>query len=975
MQKLDLGNWRSLLSRPGRNLILPFLFLTLLFVALGLYVWSAFNQAVLEKSADAVLAARLQLAHAALENELGRFQHQTELAQAYLRPGLAALERGTINGAGDPRTPAGDVDLTRLDAQFRGALAEFTAIRYIQLAFLGGETARLFGVGPFTGEGEQWSLVRQARAANTLQDGPAADLVSWQGETWLLRVSPLSIPSDRRPPLEGAPPPPRLVLVFATSLDALLAEIGQRHGIVLAFLDPATGQVLSGSSVAVQQGEAQDQHEWLDRLLAGEISAVWQGDLDVQERRVRWIASGETLPELSRSLVLLAGLEMDAGALPFSGARSGILWGLLALGVAAALYGAGQSWLTQAALDGLVEELGRVIARLLGREESLPSGDAFQALAHGLRRLEVGAQELLAKLERKLAQQEQLQEITAQFKERLSLDDAISMTTDIIWQMPEVDFVAVLIGEGELGPYQYVGVRGAENPLALLGQSCTLPLWGVLAQTVVRKPEAGEPDFMLIDDIEQENRPRPQEFPWLPRRGSVMIFPMREENKRAFGAILLGSHTPGALHKPGLWRHFSAIVAWATRAIRDALYQEQTTRWVNQLVSLQLFTRKITGQRDVEEILLTLGTELQEMFGEIALHVFLESGSAGLTQEAESQRIPVTHVTEYGVQLAIYSVSRHWMDDSQFVRTPKLLRLVNWVLEAGQPIFYEPDEPIVDPTELYYRDRGHALLVPIASSENGSPVGVIRVSATERVKPFNESDMVVLRTVTNSVATALSNARLYRQLSEARYREARLLAQIMDEQAHRQANAPAGHCQRVAAYAEALARRLRLPPPQIQAIGMAAALHEIDRLHALADPQASAALWPTNGAGDSELEPAQPEAILGKLGFDEQVIQLVSGHQRFVQGRKSRRGSTNGTGPSRHEQEEGPLTDVPLEVRIIAVADWVDTLFPEMASGGVTDLEGWCQDLVRRPDSPDPDLVHLFCQLIQAGLIPFPTLA
>ncbi len=972
MQKLNLGNCRTPFSRPGRNLILPFLFLALLFVVLGLYAWTAFNVAAQQKAADDILATRLQLAHSSLETELGRFQRQSEEAQTALRVALA--DRRREGGAGDPFALAGL--LPAADVLFRKTLADFPAIRTIQLVLPGADAARLFGVGPYTGQEGQQALIRQAVAASTRQDRPwVMDLLPWQGETWLVRAHALPLPSGQslsrgngQGPVGGREN--RLaVLLFATSLDNLLAEIGQRHGIVLALLDPTTGHLLSGSSVAMQRIEGQDQHEWLDQLLAGEIRAVWQGDLDVQERHVRWLAFGESLPGLPRSLVLIAGLEVDATALPFAGSRTGILWGLLALGLAVALYGVSRSWQAQQTLDRLVDELGQTIARMLGQEEPLPVGDALRALAQGLRRLEDGVQGLIAGLEAKLAQQEQLQEITAQFKERLSLDDAISMTADIIWQMSEVDFVAVLIGEGELGPYRYVGVRGTENPLALLGQSCTLPLWGVLAQAVVRKPGPGEPDFMLIDDIEQENRPKPEEFPWLAPRGSVMIFPMREENKRAFGAVILGSHTPGALNRPALWRHFSAVVAWATRAIRDALYQEQTTRWVNQLVSLQLFTRKITGQRDVEEILLTLGTELSEMFGEIAVHVFLERGDVGASEE-ESQRIPVTHVTDYGVHLVIYSISRHWMDDEQFVRTPKLLRLVNWVLEAGQPIFYEPAEPIVDPTELYYRDRGHALLVPIASSENGSPIGVIRVSATERVKPFTESDMVVLRTVTNSVATALSNARLYRQLSEARYREARLLARILDAQA----GDPVGHCERVALYAEALARRLRLSVSQLQAVGMAAALHEIDRLSSLDAFRTIAQLWPTNGT-EPELS-AQPEAVealLGSLGFEEEVIQLVSSYRQL---RDQAGGQpSNGASAATGHPEESTLEDVPLEVRIIAVADWVDAHLPEMPSAGIPDLERWCDQLTGRPDSPDPDLVALFCQLIRAGLVPFPRLA
>ena len=85
----------------------------------------------------------------------------------------------------------------------------------------------------------------------------------------------------------------------------------------------------------------------------------------------------------------------------------------------------------------------------------------------------------------------------------------------------------------------------------------------------------------------------------------------------------------------------------------------------------------------------------------------------------------------------------------------QVYRLVQWAIQAGQPVFYEPNEIAESPEQFYYNESGRALLVPIVNDER--TIGVIHVVAPDRPHRFNEGDMVVLRTIANTASIMLDH--------------------------------------------------------------------------------------------------------------------------------------------------------------------------------------------------------------------------
>ncbi|MCB0117190.1 MAG: GAF domain-containing protein [Caldilineaceae bacterium] len=359
---------------------------------------------------------------------------------------------------------------------------------------------------------------------------------------------------------------------------------------------------------------------------------------------------------------------------------------------------------------------------------------------------------------RQLAEQSRhlhmLYQVTAQLNRESDLAGVIGVTLESLWHAVDLDFVAILLGDDELGPFHYAGVRGVDDPLAVLGQECELPLWGTLAHALVNHPQDGEPDYLVVDDIEAEARPTPGEFPWQAERGSLMIIPMRQTG-RTEGAFLLGSQLRNHFSSEAA-RHFVyAIAGAAARAIQETQSRRQSVRWINQLISLQSLTHTITKTRDLDTILNVLYSELTDLFGEADIRVVLNH-----TERHERLLLAATPLDDGRFRL--FTPQPRSADEDDKMASEDLLALVNWVMEAEQPLFFEPGTHPRDVTDFYYRASGRGLMVPIGEEK---PDGVIYLSAPKRATPFEEGDLIVVRTISNSIAIALGAIELYAQLN------------------------------------------------------------------------------------------------------------------------------------------------------------------------------------------------------------------
>lgn len=349
-----------------------------------------------------------------------------------------------------------------------------------------------------------------------------------------------------------------------------------------------------------------------------------------------------------------------------------------------------------------------------------------------------------------------LYQVSEQLNHESDLSGVISVTLESLWRAVDLDFVAIVLGDDELGPFHFAGVRGVEDPLSLLGQECALPLWGTLAHALVQHPQNGEPDYLVIHDIKAQGRPTPGEFPWNAEEGSLMIVPMRQAGKTV-GAFLLGSCQANHFYAERLQHFVYAMTGTATYAIQEALSRRQSLRWIKQLVSLQSLTRTINRTRDLDTILTVLYSELSDLFGEADIRVFLN-------RPGPSEQVLPGLATASGGELHVYAPEPILSTQRVELVSNDLVALLRWTMEAEQPLFFDPTTYPDDITDFYYRSSGRGLLVPIGEEH---PEGVIYLSAPERATPFEEGDLIVVRTISHSIAVALSTIDLHEKLTSS----------------------------------------------------------------------------------------------------------------------------------------------------------------------------------------------------------------
>lgn len=362
------------------------------------------------------------------------------------------------------------------------------------------------------------------------------------------------------------------------------------------------------------------------------------------------------------------------------------------------------------------------------------------ALAQKMQALAAEFSQLEAEYSSSRAQMSFLCDFAQQFNGDISSTVGNNIALETLWQLPEVDIAAILQGDNELGPFHYMSIRGIDNPLGYIGHICPLPLWGVLAYALVHHPEAGELDCMVIDDIKAENRPQTEEFPWLPGGGSLLIIPLRGRGN-TMGAAILYARQPGAFRPMERRFLLYAMVSYISRSLHETRTHDQSLRWARHLVSLQSLTRTISSAKDIESVHNILCEECKDLFGTVAVHIFLRT----------AERTP-----ENAIGFSLLAGPHISQGEEEFVHSPHLRQLLLWVIEAEQPLFIDPKASLLQADDLYYQENGHGVLVPILESEDLSGGVLLLVTPTE-ARPFDENDLIVIRTIANSASLVIGN--------------------------------------------------------------------------------------------------------------------------------------------------------------------------------------------------------------------------
>lgn len=164
-----------------------------------------------------------------------------------------------------------------------------------------------------------------------------------------------------------------------------------------------------------------------------------------------------------------------------------------------------------------------------------------------------------------------------------------------------------------------------------------------------------------------------------------------------------------------------------------------------------------------------------------------------------------------------------------------------------------------------------------------------------------------------------------------------------------------GHGERVGAYAERLARRMKLPEQEVENVRVAGILHDIGKI-GFSDQVFSS--QGTGSNGDLLLEirshPQWGRDILCNLEFLGPVVDYVYAHHERMDGRGYPRGLSG--------------DEIPLGARILAVADSFDAMTTSRPyQRGKTPQEAITILCQAAGDELDPDLVDAFIDEIESG--------
>ena len=320
---------------------------------------------------------------------------------------------------------------------------------------------------------------------------------------------------------------------------------------------------------------------------------------------------------------------------------------------------------------------------------------------------------------------------SAELGRTLDLDESLQTAAEAIYGLGGLAYVVILVGRGELGPYTCRAVRGLppEVGARIYGKEYAVPLWGVMARALVsRQP-------LTIDDVVAQNRPQPGEFDW-DIGGSVLLFPVTSANEPS-ALIIAGTQAPRQFGEGSLGDMVFALARIAGHSILNARLYQEATRSQEQLVTLQMISRVMASTPDIQAVLNVVVREASEIMGGSPAWLYIREPESGVDQ----------------------------LHGRAGMTSPELWTGVNqdavaWVLRAGQPIFYDPQQPLAPSPILV--DSGMAMCVPLEAGED--TIGALIVLSRDRRRVFIENDMIVLRTLANSAAAVLQTAHLARRL-------------------------------------------------------------------------------------------------------------------------------------------------------------------------------------------------------------------
>ena len=352
---------------------------------------------------------------------------------------------------------------------------------------------------------------------------------------------------------------------------------------------------------------------------------------------------------------------------------------------------------------------------------------------------------------------------------------------------------------------------------------------------------------------------------------------------------------------------------------------------LKEALSLYKVSEAIAASLSLDEVLATVGdTAIHEIHGDL-VSTWLEDGEGGYfeRQRLWPSQLGAGRAGGGAVDLGGLSPRafvEHFTDD-------------NPLLEHGTKAmrFFE------NQAELPLQSL---IAVPLRMKQR--LLGWISVASFTKGRRFDEGQRKLLSIVGSRAAAAIENARLYEDLRATFQQTIEGLAKAIDKMDRY----TSGHSDRVATYAMYLARRLGLPPEQVEIVRQSALMHDIGKIGCVLN---------LNKPG--KLSQDEYEVFKKHPGYGRDILEPIRFLHPLIPGVHLH-----------HERWDGrgyPLglrgQDVPLIARIISVADTYDAMTSDRAYRRALPHEVAVSEIERCSGTQfDPEVAHSFCDGLDA---------
>jgi putative nucleotidyltransferase with HDIG domain len=260
------------------------------------------------------------------------------------------------------------------------------------------------------------------------------------------------------------------------------------------------------------------------------------------------------------------------------------------------------------------------------------------------------------------------------------------------------------------------------------------------------------------------------------------------------------------------------------------------------------------------------------------------------------------------------------------------------------------DERFQGSESIFIHSMRSVMCVPLRSREK--ILGVIHVDTKGAFDTFSEEDLKMLTAVGISAGIAIENMSLYENLKQLFRSTVKSLVATIE------ANDPytGGHSVRVAEYSKQIALCMGLPEDELESVELAAFLHDVGKVGIPDKILNKPGRFDSDEISIMQEHPVTGAEILTKIDGMEKIAKVVRHHHERY----------DGTGYPDHLRGE----DIPMESRILCVADTMDAMTTSRAYKKKRELDIALAELVRCAGSQfDPEIVKVFRKCIASGTI------